>query len=72
MTVTSGVLPASLTAVEVAIVSEIARGKTYAEIADEFETSAANVGNHLVHVRHKLHSRNTVQAAVRLAKAGLI
>jgi DNA-binding CsgD family transcriptional regulator len=65
-------LPATLTAREVDCMRRHAQGSTYEEIAADLGISAATVGNHLRHLRMKLRCTNSVQAAVKLAKAGLL
>lgn len=67
-----GKLPAKLTEAELFVVGALADGKTYEEIGEELGVGRAAVANRLGRVRDKLHANNTVQAAVKLAKAGLI
>lgn len=70
--VAQGRLPALLTERELLVMSRLAEGKSYEEIGAELGVGRAAVSNTLTRCRDKLQSRNSVQAAVKLARAGLI
>jgi DNA-binding CsgD family transcriptional regulator len=68
----AGELPALLTLQEIEIMTMAAEGVSYDDIATRFGVTRSAIANHLKRVRDKLHCTSTVQAAVKLAKAGLI
>jgi DNA-binding NarL/FixJ family response regulator len=61
-----------LTARELDILAEVARGRTDEEIAKRFVVTAGTIKTHIRHILRKLSARNRAQAVAHVLRRGLI